>query len=202
MRLWLTVLTACREPADPGPGAIEITGYLDGGRVAWTWTGEEVLAAGLPGATSAGSRVELQAAGSTSETEATENGEFALSVSASLGEQVTLRVVGAPEEDVEHHDIVEPPAFPNHVHISATADPHLENRVSVEVQLDPAREDGRIWVVNHDQDSAVGLLDVFEHGALHGGHLHGQPADRLLLWFVPDDGPESAPVEAVVSPAS
>lgn len=204
MRAWgLLWLTGCQQPTDPGPGAIEITGYLDASRVAWTWTGAVALAAGLEEATSASTRVSLANARSGASTVlfSGEDGAFVVSIEAALGDSLTLEASGAAESDTAHREVIEPPAFPEYVHVDAQVDPHQEGLVFVEVQLDPPREDGRLWVINQGQDTVVAALDVHEQGALHGGSVHGIEGDTLLLWFVPDAGPESAPIDVSVAPA-
>jgi hypothetical protein len=196
MRLprWVcALLLGCRDPGD-GPGAIEITGYLDSSRVSFTWDGETVLAAGIAGATAAGSEISLEHEGERTTGLSSEDGGFSLALPASLGDQLLLQVA----EEVLHHEVVEHPPFPEGSHVLAVVE---EGDALVEVTLDPPREDGQIWVVNHTHPADPVTLDLHLEGELHQGHVQGVVDDLLLLWFVPQEGLPSAPLEQHLSEA-
>jgi hypothetical protein len=188
------LLLACQDPGD-GPGAIEITGYLDSSRVSFTWDGESALAAGTAGATDAVVELSLEnvRSGEQALGLSSEEGAFSLALLAAPGDTLELR---ASEQSL-HHEVVEPPPFPDAAHVQATLE---GDHALVEVSLDPPREDGRIWVVNHTHPADPVTLEVHVQGALHQGQVQGVAEDLLLLWFVPDDGPASAPIEHPISP--
>lgn len=200
--MWWAALSGCTNPAGPGPEAIEITGYLDAGRVAWTQAGAEVLAGGLARAADPGAGVHLvnDLAGAAAETLADDEGGFTVAVVAELGDRVTLHVDGAPDDDDVVHEVDELAPFPDHAHIGAWADTHEADTVVVEVQLEPPREDGRMWVVNRAEATSAVTLTVHEHGAVHQGQIRGAEGDPLLVWFVADIGLGSLPVELVLGP--
>lgn len=190
-----------RRSGGPQPRAIEITGYLDSARVAWTFDGERAWAAGLEGAASAGSEVVLAREGESASGEVGDAGTFALSIAASAGDRVTLKVVGADDSEAQSRDLVVLPPLPPYLRVSAIADIHQESAVLIEIELQPAREDGQFWALNTARAEAVTVLEAHLGGSLHAGTLGGIEGDVLLLWFVPDAGLESEPLDLTVEPA-
>lgn len=196
--LLLGVLFGCQDP--DGNGAIEITGYLDSARVSWTRFGDDVQALGRDAAATAGATVSLENAtsGDFGEALATELGAFLVSVPADDADRLVLAVLGAPSEDEITHDVPSHGTFPSYVRAVAHADPHDPHVAVVEVAFEPARDDGRIWVTNPHVEGAVVVLDTFDGGLVHGGHLEASEGDTLQAHWVPDAGVGSLAIEVPV----
>lgn len=196
---FVLALLGCRDE-DPGPGAIEITGYLDAGRVAVTSDGSTAYALGEPGATDAGAEVQLGNAdsGASSTVVASDDGSFALSVAATNGETVELVVTGAPDGDAVSVDVAPALAFPEALHLVAHADPHEPDVAVVEVHFDPGRTDGAVWAANPAR-AAVAVLAAADGGTLHSGAVAGAEGETLL--FVWNAATPSAPASVDVAPA-
>lgn len=201
--LWAAVL-GCVDPSEGGEdSAIEITGYLDASRVAWTTLGTQVQAAGLEGAASPGSvaLLENETAGETAEGPVGDLGTFVVAVAAAAGDHLVLYVDDAPAEDEVTHDVPTHPPFPETEYaVAHTSDAHPD-LVVVEVAFVAPQPDGHVWAANHRVDAVV-VLDRFDGDHLHGGHLVGVAGDWLLLWWVPLEGVESQALEVEVAPSA
>jgi hypothetical protein len=186
MTLLAVLALACRDPGGPDPGAIEITGYLDGARVAVVGSGAEATAIGRDGAASAGSAVALDnvTTGASAEGIVGELGQFALSVHAGDGDRVEVKVDDASPDDVVVVDLAPADPFPPTTHQLAYVDPVDPHRALIEVLFDPGRLDGAVWAA----DAAIGastVLAPFAGGATHGGVLDGaQAGDEVVIAWV------------------
>lgn len=184
MSRWMLLVTACRAPGPPG--AIEVTGYLDGSRVRFVSTPGAVSALGSEAATEAGAAVVLENDARSRREGATADpaGSFVVTVAALPEDVVRLYVLGAASTDEVDQVVLPQLPFPAWTHADATLDPDHPTDAIVSVSLDPPRADGVVWAADVDLGATV-LLDVHNDGALHQGVLPGAASgDGVLLTFV------------------
>ena len=201
------LLAAGCEPDEGGDCVIEETGYLqpcaiDPELIGWTVFETRAQSVGLPGAAPALQTLELHNLASDEITEATssETGSFVAAVEGEVGDSLVLSVVDMPSAGDASWEVASLSPFPAYETLVAAPSTEFDSPVVVvEIVFAPPLTGGTIRVANQANDH-VNYLDVFQDGAVHGGHIAGLAGDILLLfWAGSGDALHSAALEVEVT---
>lgn len=183
------LLLACRpEETDSGPQAIEITGYLDAERVAYTATeplGDAPVAVTITGAPGASVNVGTLRVGvgdTSTDVAPTATGAFAATIDAALGEVATVTHL---ETDVTIDVAIEAlSAFPDVESAHASAPDHGATHLSVRLVADPGA------VTLHATEPHAGEVVTLTRwdATSFVGDVPAASGDTLLLYAVADGG--------------